>query len=188
MATVIQYGSAVSDHSRDRTRADVAELFDRHYVPLRRLAFVMLGDPQQAEEVVMEAFVKVFSGWNRFRNIEHLPAYLRRTVVNGCRGRIRRRRIEGRAAALLHGRAEREAADWGPERSELQADVWTAVRALPERQRACIVLRYLEDLSDAQIAETLDCSIGTVKSQLAKARAKLQTSLAYLGEVDERHD
>jgi RNA polymerase sigma-70 factor (sigma-E family) len=180
-ALVIQYGRAMMDDSRSRRQAEVAELFDRHYRSLSRLAYVMLGDSQGAEDVVMEAFVKVSARWRRLGSVENMPAYLRRMVVNGCRGRIRRQKIERRVAGVLLGRAGTAQPEWGSERSDLQMDVWSAVRALPERQRACIVLRYLEDLADAEIAESLDCSVGTVKSQLSKARAKLQRTLSSIG-------
>jgi RNA polymerase sigma factor (sigma-70 family) len=92
-------------------------------------------------------------------------------VINLCRSRIRRAILERRAPAAES--RSRSDVDQVVERDE----VLTAVRALPDRQRACVVLRYYEDLSDQQIAEILDCSIGTVKSQLHKARASLARSL-----------
>jgi len=142
-----------------------------------RLAYVILGDAHGAEEVVMEALLKTFSGWGRLRNPERGGIYLKRAVVNGCRSRIRRRTVEARVNALAHGRDQMRAADWDPGASDTRSLVWDAVKALPERQRACVVLRYLEDLSEAEIAAVLECSVGTVKSQLAKARSKLAVRL-----------
>jgi RNA polymerase sigma-70 factor (sigma-E family) len=159
---------------RDR---EVAVLFDRHYGDMCRIAYVILGDAALAEEVVMEALVKTFSGWGRIRDVSRADAYLRRAVVNLCRSKLRRKSIEARVNAVSYRRAERQAADWDPERHETTRVVWEAVRELPERQRACVVLRYYEDLPENQIAEALDCSVGTVKSQLSKARAKLEKSL-----------
>lgn len=71
----------------------IAVLFDESYASLRGLAYVMLGDAAAAEEVVMEAFEKTFSGWNRFRALEHPQAYLRQIVVNLCRSRFWRHRV-----------------------------------------------------------------------------------------------
>ena len=153
----------------------VGRLFDAHYPSLRSLALVMLGDASAAEEVASEVFVKAFSGWRRFRSIEHPPSYLRAMVVNECRSRIRRRQVEERVneEELRHARVASPA----DERIG-DLDLLAAVRSLPPRQRACVVLRYMEDLPDREIAETLGCSIGTVKSQLFKARAKLERELA----------
>ena len=157
----------------DTREERLSSLFDEHYLSLRGLAFVMLGDRAQAEEVVMEAFVKAFTGWNRFRSLEYPHAYLRQIVVNHCRSKFRREQVEKRVNVLLHSST--------PETSEsdadLRMDIWDSVRRLPERQRACVVLRYAEDLPEAEIAEILDCSVGTVKSQLFKARAKMEQEL-----------
>ncbi len=153
------------------SRDDVMlRLFDDHYAPLCRLAFVIVGDRAVAEEIVMEALLRTFSGFGRLRDPGKADVYLRRAVINLSRSGIRRRLLERRAAAELRGRGGRV------EDAHVHEDaavVWTAVRDLPERQRACVVLRYYEDLPEARIAEVLDCSVGTVKSQLSKARAKL---------------
>ena len=159
-----------TERQRDR---QVAALFDESYLPLRGLAFVMLGDAAAAEEVVMEAFAKACSGWNRFRNVEHPQAYLRQVVVNLCRAKFRRQKVELRVNEMMHrGDAAVAGAD-----HDARIDLWDAVRTLPDRQRACVVLRYLEDMTEIEIADTLDCSTGTVKSQLSKARAKLERAL-----------
>lgn len=157
-------------HTREE---QIAALFDEHYPSLRGLAFVMLGDRSLAEELVMEAFVKAFTGWDRFRTLEHPHAYLRQVVVNLCRSRFRRQKIEFRVNELMHA-GDRDATESG---TDLRLDVWDAVRRLPERQRACVVLRYAEDLPEAEIAEILQCSVGTVKSQLFKAKSKMEQEL-----------
>jgi RNA polymerase sigma-70 factor (sigma-E family) len=170
----------------DRDR-EVAALFDAHYTPMCRLAFVILGDGAVAEEIVMEAMLKTFTGWGRIRDPQRADVYLRRTVVNLCRSRIRRKAIEARIG-LAPARpdpqtgARRPGSDrqdeWDPDVHERGRLVSQAVRSLPPRQRACVVLRYYEDLPEARIAEILDCSTGTVKSQLSKARSKLQRELS----------
>lgn len=155
----------------------VAALFDRHYAPMCRLAYVILGDAALAEEIVMEALLKTFTGWGRLRDVERADAYLRRSVVNMCRSKIRRKAIEARVNRTIHHRDEHRAPDWDPERHETSRLVWRAVQDLPERQRATVVLRYFEDLPESEIADVLQCSVGTVKSQLSKARAKLESAL-----------
>jgi RNA polymerase sigma-70 factor (sigma-E family) len=162
-----------SDAERDE---EVTALFNRYYTPMCRLAYVILGDSGMAEEVVMEALLKMFTGWRRIRDVDRVDAYLRRSVVNLCRSKIRRKGLESRFNASL--RQQKPAHDDSvAERHHTSQLVWAAVRTLPLRQRACVVLRYYEDLPEAQIADVLDCSIGTVKSQLSKARAKLQGAL-----------
>jgi RNA polymerase sigma-70 factor (sigma-E family) len=166
--------SVDQSHRRDR---EVAELFDQNYTRLRGLAFVMLGDSALAEEIVMEAFAKACASWRRFSRTDWPPAYLRQMVVNLCRSKIRRQRIESRVNVLTHHAEQVRPPEWEPARSDVQLDLWDAVRKLPERQRACVVLRYLEDLPEAHIAEILQCSIGTVKSQLHRARQGLEKAL-----------
>lgn len=158
----------------EERESELALLFDLHYRSLRGLAYVMLGDMTQAEEVASEAFVKVFSGWNRFRKIDDRHAYLRQVVVNLCRSRFRRSTVERRVNEAL-GRDREDAVI---EDADLRLDLWDEVRKLPERQKITIVLRYLEDLPEQQIADILGCSVGTVKSQSSKARAKLERALA----------
>lgn len=168
---------AVMGQARAGRDEAVAELFDRHYAPMCRLAFVILGDAPLAEEIVMEALLKTFTGWGRIRDVERADAYLRRAVVNLCRSKIRRKVIEARVNAQVHHRDESRAPEWDAERHETRRLVWRAVKDLPERQRAAVVLRYLEDLPESEIADILQVSVGTVKSQLSKARAKLEAAL-----------
>lgn len=161
---------AADDADRDRR---VGDLFDRHYPGLCRLAYLIVGDRVQAEEVVMDAFMRTFASWGRIRDLDHSEAYLRRAVVNLSRTRARRRHTEERSYAATASQSA-EPATAEPERELV---VWEAVRRLPDRQRAAVVLRYYEDLSEADIAELLGCSVGTVKSQLFKARATLAEAL-----------
>ena len=164
--------SMTKEHARE-----FEVLFDRHYRSLRGLAFVMLGDAARAEEIVSEAYLKAFGGWGRMRRMDHPQAYLRQIVVNLCRSKFRREKVELRVNALVHRSGE---AEWQPS-AELRLDLWAAVRKLPERQRACVVLRYLEDMTEREIADALECSVGTVKSQLSKARTKLERELGMDG-------
>ena len=177
-------GTPVMDRSRVSRDEAVSELFDQHFARLCRLAYVILGDAALAEEIVMDALLKTYTGWGRLRDTDRADAYLRRAVVNLCRSKIRRKVIEARVNATIHHRDERKAPDWDPERHETSRLVWQRVTELPERQRACVVLRYYEDLPEAEIADILQCSIGTVKSQLFKARGKLEGVLG--GDLERR--
>jgi len=152
----------------------LAKLFDAHYRGLCRLAYVLLGDAGQAEDVVQEAFLRTFTGVGRLRDKDRADAYLRRSVVNLCRSRLRRRSLEGRSTPDA-GAAW--ASPWVEPPVLRDPDLLAAVRALPPRQRAAVVLFYYADLAETEVASTLGCSVGTVKSQLAKARAALARCL-----------
>lgn len=163
---------------------ELSALFAAHFSDLRGLAFVILGDHHLAEEVVMAAFSNVFSSWDRVRRLDWPYGYLRRAVVNACRGKMRRRALEARVRARTTKRSEMDLGGWDAERSNVRLDLWEVVQRLPVRQRLCVVLRYLEDMSEAEIAEALECSAGTVKSQTARARRSLQQWLGR--DLEER--
>lgn len=157
--------------SRDRD-AELTALFLDYYDPMRRLAYVMMGDGQLAEEIVMEAFEKAMSKWRLFSKADHPGAYLRQMVVNGCRSKVRRKILERRVSEVFK-RDEKDAVVTGVEDHGVNLVIWEAVQKLPERQRVCVVLRYMEDLSEPEIADTLRIPLGTVKSQLSRGRKKL---------------
>ncbi len=147
------------------TAASVTALFEAEYTRLCRLAFLLTGDHGRAEEIVMEAFVRSLTTW---RTVREPAAYVRRAVVNLCSNRRRRAFLERRWA---FGREQIT------EPAAPVDHIWSAVRRLPPRQRAAVVLRYWDDESEAAIADALGCSVGTVKSQLAKARNSLARTL-----------
>lgn len=170
-------------------------LYQEHFSGLCRLATLLLGDAAAAEEAVQEAFVRTYAGWWRLRRPERAQWYLRSAVVNQCRSRVRRRITEDRGnravwAADGHvGTAGVPGADAdGTDAADQAREVLEAVRALPERQREAVILRYYADLTDAQVAAALGCSTGTVKSQLHKARAALARALATGEEAGSRGD
>jgi RNA polymerase sigma-70 factor (sigma-E family) len=156
---------------RDRDRL-LTTLFVDHYDGLRRLAYVLLGESALAEEIVMEAFAKATSRFHLIGKADHPSAYLRQMVVNLCRSKIRRQILERKVGEMFKHR-DADIVDRTAESYGLDIDIWRAVVALPERQRTVIVLRYLEDLSEPEIAELVGVPIGTVKSQLSRARGKL---------------
>jgi len=169
--------TATRDERIDRAAESSRELslvFYEEYPRLWAMSFAMLGDVHLAEETVMEAFSKAFSSWGRIRQVDRPSAYLRKIVLNLCRGKLRRRGLEQRVNALVHGRSTTERSpEWVSKDSDARLDVWNALVTLPMRQRACVVLRYFDDMTDAQVAEILDCSVGTVKSHLFRARKTL---------------
>lgn len=171
------------EEGRARNRA-LTQLYVDHYDSLRRTAYVILGDGALAEEIVMEAFAKSLSKWRLVSRAEHPSAYLRQIVVNLCRSKIRRKVLERRVGRGIKAEAEAELR-LPKEETGTDVDVWTAVRKLPARQRACIVLRYLDDLSEPEIARALDCPIGTVKSQLSRARQRLAELLGPEVEIGD---
>lgn len=137
---------------------------------LLRFGHVLTGDPLRAEELVQQALV---STWVRWRKIEHNQphAYVRRAMVHTHTSWWRRSRRESPLPASFDGAA--------PEGLDLaeRDRTFAALRLLPARQRAVIVLRYYEDLSEADIAAVLGCSTGTVKSQASRALRTLRTHL-----------
>lgn len=160
-------GEFQADSGYDRAEY-LTSLFDENFVQLRKLAFALVGDADAAEDIVQEAFVRLYASWRRLDRIDHAPSFLRRIVVNQCHSRGRRFAVRERLDPLLRPPSTVDQPDVA-----LHLDVWEALRSLPPRQRMCVVLRYLEDLSDADIADLMGCSIGTVKSQLHKARRAL---------------
>lgn len=169
----------------------ITTLFEEHYEGLCRLAALLLSDRAGAEEVVQEAFLRTFAGWRRIRHPERAQFYLRASVVNLSRSRMRRRVTEDRGNRVTWHREEIrrdvQGDDGGGDPTEALV-VLDAVRDLPERQREAVVLRYYLDCSEAEMASLLGCAPGTVKSQLSKARAALARRLGGDAEssTDER--
>jgi RNA polymerase sigma-70 factor (sigma-E family) len=181
---LVQNRAAMAESGSDDRAQEIAALFSRDYESLHRIAYVFVANSGVAEEIVMEAFVKVFSGWHRFRSVEHKSAYLRQVVINLCRAKLRRQTIERRVNEAAHRGLTRTPSSEG-EVSDMHLDLWNAIRLLPHRQKAAVVLRYLADMSEREIAEVLDCSVGTVKSQLSRARSKLGAGMSTEEVPDE---
>ena len=161
-------------------RDQFSHVFRTHYPGLCRLAYLIVGDGAVAEDVVQEAFLRTFAGVHRLREPAQLHLYLRRAVINASRSKLRRRGIEHRANVLFQAGA-RDGRRWDDE-CDTTVAVVEAVRRLPERQRAAVLLRYYLDLPEVEIAETLGTRVGTVKSQLAKARRNLGRTIAEPGD------
>lgn len=138
---------------------------------LLRFAHALTGNPHDAADLVQDTLIAVGLRWDRIHRADGgVDAYVRRALVNGRVSRWRRHRRENLVADL----PERAA----PQEDRLDADpLWQEVRRLPPRQRAVVVLRFYEDLSEAEIAATLGISAGTVKSQASRAMATLRRRL-----------
>jgi RNA polymerase sigma-70 factor (sigma-E family) len=149
-----------------------AVLYHRHHRELVRLAYGLLGDLGEAEEVVQDAFAALLSRWSSVRDIQAAPSYLRTAVVNGVRGRWRRRRVRNLSDRTLR----RDPASKESDVVE-QAVVLAALAQLPLRKRECVLLRYYADLSEIETAAVLGVSVGTVKSQTSKALTQLAALL-----------
>jgi RNA polymerase sigma-70 factor (sigma-E family) len=139
---------------------------------LLRVAYLACGDETEAEDLLQTALERTYKRWDRVRYDNPEP-YVRRVIINAAISRARRRAIL--SIIPMHSPPERSARATDV---DLRHVLMEALRGLPPRQRAVIVLRYWEDLSETQTAEVLGCSVGTVKSQTSKAMAKLRSALS----------
>jgi RNA polymerase sigma-70 factor (sigma-E family) len=151
--------------------------YDDFYVAvwprLVRTTYAVSGDLGVAEDAVQTALAKAYRSWRRISRLEAPEAYVRRMAVNevlNTRRRAHTRREVVRATLP-------DAPGPGSDEPGARDELWSAVSALPPRQRAVLVLRYYEDLSEQQIADALGCRPGTVKSQAAAALATLRRRL-----------
>nr|MDT0658224.1 SigE family RNA polymerase sigma factor [Micromonospora sp. DSM 115978] len=146
---------------------------------LLRTAYLLVGDWATAEDLLQTALTKTYLAWKRLGRIEAVEPYTRRVLVNTATSWWRRRWHGERPTEVLPERAVPDQIDEQLERDAL----WKHLRALPARQRAVLVLRYYEDLSEAQTAATLNISTGTVKSQTFRALNTLRKRLGGQGDL-----
>jgi RNA polymerase sigma-70 factor (sigma-E family) len=160
----------VSQHAR----AEFEAFFERHYREIGRLAYLLTGDHLAADDLTADAFLVAWRQWERIWSVDHPLAYVRRVVVNLAATRIRRITRERTRLPLFHiSDAEATA---GPDGAAI-VDVRAALQRLPDRRRACVVLRHALDLPEAEVAAILGISVGTVKSQTSKGVTQLQKQL-----------
>lgn len=161
-------------------RAEFTDFAAAKQRSLLRAAYLMVGDEALAQDLVQEALTKTYVAWPRLRRTESAEAYARRAITTTAIGWFRRR-----------GWTAERTTPAPPERPETghadtvtrDAWLWQALLRLPPRQRAAVVLRYYEDLTEAQTAEALGCAVGTVKSQVSAALRSLRTHLGEDAEV-----
>jgi len=155
---------------RASTRLDrIGEWFTAEYDNLLRFALLISGDHATSEDLVHEAFVRLYRS-ERQIEANGFPAYARRTILNIQRSAFRRFRSERRAIAA-HG------AEGHAEHPVPAPHVWKAVLALPRQQRACVVLRYYEGMTDQEIAHTLGVGHGTIKKAMNRALTSLRAEI-----------
>jgi RNA polymerase sigma-70 factor (sigma-E family) len=163
---------------RDRTESQselVDVMFRRHYAPLLRLAVVMVGDREAAEDAVQEAFVSLHRNWRKLRDPDAAEAYVRSAVLNRCRSWVRRQAVQRAKRPLLLVREEepRSPEDTAVGVEEVGSLV-AAMRTLPRRQREVLACRYVLQLSVAETADLLDISGGSVKVHAHRGLQALQ--------------
>ncbi|MEU1601407.1 SigE family RNA polymerase sigma factor [Streptomyces sp. NPDC005708] len=155
-----------------KQEAEFQEFVRARWSHLVRTAYLLTGDVHHAEDLTQTALAKAYRSWRRVSRSDSPEAYVRRILVSCNSDRFRKRRVaEALTAAPPEVAGRDEAVSWTDERSALLA----ALAQLPPKQRAVVVMRYWEDLSEAEVAGLLGCSPGTVKSQASKALAKLRT-------------
>ena len=144
---------------------------------LYRLAYLLAASPTGAEDLLQTTLEKAYVNWARIGRMEYAEAYVRRmlanTLVSSSRRAWSREQPSDRLPELESGSADLPVLD--------RSVLWPLVCALPDRQRAVIVLRYYEDLSEAQIADVLGCAPGTVKSQASAAIGALRRAISATG-------
>ncbi|QTD99548.1 SigE family RNA polymerase sigma factor [Streptomyces cyanogenus] len=141
---------------------------------LLRTARSLTANPSDAEDLLQTALAKTYVAWERIEDQRALDGYVRRALLNTRTSQWRKRRVDEFACDELPEPEPVPGGDDPAERQALHDAMWRAVLRLPARQRAMVVLRYYEDLSEAQTAEVLGVSVGTVKSAVSRALGKLR--------------
>ena len=154
-----------------------AEFVEARWGSLYRLAYLLAGSPAAAEDLLQTSLEKAYVNWSRIGKMDYAEAYVRRilanTLVSGQRRMWTREHASDRVPDVVGDSMELPVLD--------RSLLWPLICALPLRQRAVIVLRYYEDLSESQIADALGCAPGTVKSQAWAAIGSLKRALAAAG-------
>jgi RNA polymerase sigma-70 factor (sigma-E family) len=154
---------------------DFREFMATRSAALLRTAYLLTGDRGHAEDLVQSALARAYRHWGKVRRSGVPEAYVRRILVNERNSRWRRDRSKGlEVVGHVPDRAGRDEAQAVADRDEM----WRALQSMPPRTRAVLVLRYWEDRSEAETAELLGCTVGTVKSQASRGLRKLAEVLA----------
>jgi RNA polymerase sigma-70 factor (sigma-E family) len=160
-------------NSQDREQ--FREFMTSRWPGLVRLAYGLTGDRWLAEDLAQAALASACTAWWRVSQADDPDAYVRKILINASKSRFRRARLPEEARETPEAPVADPAA-----LSDQRTDLVTALRALPPRQRAVIVLKYWADMTDAQVADLLGCTEGTVRSQAWRALAKLRVSAALV--------
>lgn len=149
-------------------------LFRRHYAGLLRLAVVMLGSREAAEDTVQEAFVSLHRNWRSLRDPEKGEVYLRSAVLNGCRSWVRRQVTQRAARPLVLLRENQESAEDTTVGRDEAGSLVAAMRTLARRQREVLACRFVLELSISETAQLLEISEGSVKAHTHRGLQILQ--------------
>jgi RNA polymerase sigma-70 factor (sigma-E family) len=166
--------------TRETATEGISLLYETRWAGLVRLVWFLLRDQQAAEDVAQDAYIATYRNWDRLRDEEAAVAYLRRCAINGARSMLRHLMVVRRETKAEAGRADAAGRLTSPSSDEaalnrLDGDqLMAALATLPDRQREVIVLRYYSDMSEAQIAETLDISPGSVKTHAYRGLRSLR--------------
>jgi RNA polymerase sigma-70 factor (sigma-E family) len=165
-------GSAVNSPHEDSFREFVEGSWNR----LLRTAYLLTGDHGAAEDLVQTALMRTYRHWSRIEAYEAPEAYVRRVMVNANISAWRRRRA---VVQVMAEPPEPSAGGSGDHQDTyaLRDELWRAVCAMSPRMRTAFVLRYFEDLTEAEVASVMGCAVGTVKSQISRGLAKLRGDL-----------
>jgi RNA polymerase sigma-70 factor (sigma-E family) len=172
--TLVANGLTATPLEWDADRV-VTAIYSEHYRSLVRLAAFLVRDNATAEEVVQDSFVAMHGAWRRLRDTDKALSYLRQSVVNRSRSVLRHRVVVDKNTPKPP--PDMPSAEHGAIIQLERSAVVTALRALPERQREALVLRYYGDMSEAQIASVMGISRGAVKSHTARAMSALRAVL-----------
>jgi len=161
----------------------LTDLYAAHWHSLVRLSWLLVRDQQLAEETVQDAFVAMHSRWSQLRNQDLALAYLRRCVVNSSRSVLRHRKVENRylsaktSARTSQGITNEPSAESRALEHATGAQLLAALGRLPRREREVLTLRYYLDLSEAQIADALSISPGSVKTHAHRGLIALRSEV-----------
>ena len=174
---LISVDSLLGAEAPPTAASQLTALYQAHALGLVRLAVLLLGDQPTAEDVVQDAFLGLHRRWSYLADTGKALAYVRASVLNGCRMAHRSRSRDARALPAVLDLAEIDSAEATALLAEEHREVLAALRALPARQREAVVLRYYLDMTEDQAAEAMRVSKGTVKSATSRGLAALARQL-----------
>lgn len=155
---------------RERREAAFHEFVAVRSSSLFSTALLMVGDYHLAQDLLQESLVKTYLAWPRLRDVGNAEAYTRRVIVTTSISWRRRNSFHERPTKAPHDGVVADVADL----IAADADLWAHLHALPPRQRAAVVLRYCQDLSEVQTSELMGCTVGSVKRHASRGLAKLR--------------
>ena len=160
--------------AEDATRSGLETLYLKHAPSALRFAYFLSGDRETANDLVQDAFVRVAGRFRYLRQPDGFDAYLRRTIINLNASRLRRLKVERSSLAREAAYPVVAAAEGDP---GVRDALWRSILDLPPRQRAAIVLRFYEDLSEGQAADILRCSVKALNQLVVRAMKTLRTTV-----------